>query len=355
MSPQGPESPAQPPKKRSGAGARLLHAGQRLAARAFGGAYGDVQGIPLRWPQVLRLELPSLSLHALRWAAPPAELAPVVAEGERGASGVPLLLLHGLNNCAWIWARVATLMAERRRAPVVALSLRGHGGSDAPPAGYSLEQTSADLTAATEALGLHAGPWDLAGHSWGGKVALHAAATGALPGLRSVVLADPAPAQGLNALLRPKLIRAAFQPERGPFPDRDAWETAGRHLVYLQRWDPVDQRLWTANFHLRADGSYEHRLPDTAFDEIVAGPLKADMRPLLAAVSCPVLLLRPTFTVSFLPGETWPLRRRLGARLARGRVPGDHGFIHSNPADTVAAMERFYEGLGEEELGADQP
>jgi len=319
--------------QRSRPGARLLHAGQRLASRAFGGQYGHLDEVPLRWPAELSLELGHITLQALRFE--PAGVSPPPAP--------TLLLVHGLNNCAWIWARVAMLLAERQQRTVVSVSLRGHGGSDAPAAGYTLEQTSEDLSVAARALGLGAEPWDLAGHSWGGKVALHAAASGNLEGLRSLVLADPAAAQGLNALLRPGLIRAAFQPERGPFGDRDSWEAAARHLVYLQRWDPVDQRLWEANFDRQPDGRYFHRLPDDAFDEIVAGPLKADIRPLLGELACPVLLLRPTFSVSFLPGETWPLRRGLGAQLARKRVPGDHGFIHSNPADTAAAMEQFYE------------
>jgi len=79
----------------------------------------------------------------------------------------PVLLLHGLADCAVVWSSLGDYLSSRYH--VVALDLRGHGESSKPNDGYSSAEIIADL----EALMAHLG-WEKAnilGHSWGGKVA----------------------------------------------------------------------------------------------------------------------------------------------------------------------------------------
>ena len=303
----------------------MLHAGQRLLARSFGGSYGRADTIPFIEPEVGEADCNRIRLSYLRWPG----------------RGPTLVLVHGLNNNAWIWARVA-MQLNSEGGDVIAVTLRGHGSSDKPDADYSLQATTRDLRALLDTL--TEGPVDLAGHSWGGKAVLHLAAV-AGKRVRRVVLADPASPQGLNPLLTrvPRLLRAAFKPERGPFTDRAALEAAARKITYLRFDDEIDRRLWQSNFEQQPDGRFVHCLAEPHFLEILETTLAEDITPLLPRVACPVQLLRPTLSVGFWPGELRPLQRGLGDRLSIAAVPGDHSFIHSNPLDTAAAMLRFPE------------
>ena len=62
------------------------------------------------------------------------------------------LLVHGIGGTAWEWTPVARRLRSIGR--VVAMDLRGHGLSDAPIAGYELEQLAEDAIAVAEGSGL---------------------------------------------------------------------------------------------------------------------------------------------------------------------------------------------------------
>jgi pimeloyl-ACP methyl ester carboxylesterase len=110
--------------------------------------------------------VPGERIHFLDWGGP------MVEDGTN-----PVLLVHGLNSTAWSWTPIA-----RRLGPVartVAMDLRGHGLSDAPTSGYTLDQLAEDVVAVAEGSGLLAGvdpALVLAGHGYGGIVAAWAAA-----------------------------------------------------------------------------------------------------------------------------------------------------------------------------------
>jgi pimeloyl-ACP methyl ester carboxylesterase len=90
--------------------------------------------------------------------------------------------VHGLASNAMTWDGVAVELSARGHH-VVAIDQRGHGRSDKPETGYGFEETSADLLALIEALGLQRPI--VTGQSWGGNVVLDFAARhpGALSGL----------------------------------------------------------------------------------------------------------------------------------------------------------------------------
>jgi pimeloyl-ACP methyl ester carboxylesterase len=101
---------------------------------------------------------------------------------EWGAAGAaPALLLHPLAAHSHWWDGAAPILA--RRFHVVALNLRGHGGSDwARPAAYRAGDYAADIVAVLDALGWRS-PLVI-GHSLGGYVrspAPCASAVGAAP------------------------------------------------------------------------------------------------------------------------------------------------------------------------------
>jgi 3-oxoadipate enol-lactonase len=106
------------------------------------------------------------------------------------ASGVPdappMVLLHGLGERGASWAPVIPWFAERFH--VLALDMRGHGGSDWPGT-YSLRIMRDDLLGFLDRLGLSA--VTLVGHSMGGAVAYLAAMQ--VPGRVARLIVEDAP------------------------------------------------------------------------------------------------------------------------------------------------------------------
>ncbi|MBE0699181.1 MAG: alpha/beta hydrolase [Anaerolineaceae bacterium] len=102
--------------------------------------------------------------------------------------GAPtLLLLHGLTDNGMCWVRVADALCESY--DVVMPDTRGHGLSEKPAAGYSLEGRAADVAGLIDALSLDHPI--LFGHSLGGQAAMAIAALYPQK-VGGVVLEDPA-------------------------------------------------------------------------------------------------------------------------------------------------------------------
>lgn len=140
-----------------------------------------------------------------------------LAFGDTGG-GTPLVLVHGSPGDGRAWSRVARHLAPGFR--VLTPDLPGYGGSDAVPAGAG---TAEMATAIGELIGGMAEPVWVAGHSYGGNVALHAA------------LAHRDRIRGL-ILFEPVFIRALALAG-----ERDVLEMATRHFDdYVRRVEGGD-------------------------------------------------------------------------------------------------------------------
>jgi pimeloyl-ACP methyl ester carboxylesterase len=120
----------------------------------------------------------------------------------QAGAGPPLVLVHGWPQHWWAWRRLMPALAQEHR--VVCPDLRGLGWSDAPPGAYAKERWAADLVALLDALDLDR--VDLAGHDWGGFVALLAAlrAPARVRSVAALSILHPwprAPAPSLRALV----------------------------------------------------------------------------------------------------------------------------------------------------------
>ncbi len=101
--------------------------------------------------------------------------------------GQPVVLLHGLTDNGMCWVRVADALCDTY--DVILPDTRGHGFSDKPDSGYTIEDQAADVAGLIGALSLDQPV--LFGHSLGGQAA--AAVAGLYPNLmRGAVLEDPA-------------------------------------------------------------------------------------------------------------------------------------------------------------------
>lgn len=125
-----------------------------------------------------------------------------IAYEERGGSGPPLLLLHGLTGNQSSWDGVTDLL--KAYYTVFSLDHRGHGDSSHTPGNYTVESVSGDSAQFIEqVIGEPALVW---GHSMGGVVTL--ALTAAFPDLvKAIALEDPP----LNAGIPGKEGQALFQ------------------------------------------------------------------------------------------------------------------------------------------------
>ena len=104
-----------------------------------------------------------------------------------GGEGEPLLLLHGLAGSSGNWVELLPDLVLRHR--VIAVDLPGHAGSAKAPRGTGIDDFAAVAAAVLEAE--VEGPALVAGHSFGGLVALRLAQ--ARPELvRGLLLVSPA-------------------------------------------------------------------------------------------------------------------------------------------------------------------
>jgi 3-oxoadipate enol-lactonase len=119
---------------------------------------------------------------------PHANINGVALHYQQAGAGPDVVLLHAVtaNMAVWLVSNLVDTLAQDYR--VTAYDLRGHGLSAAPATGYTSADMAEDLRGLHDALGL--GPAYLVGHSFGGVVAMHAAAT--YPDrVSGMILSDP--------------------------------------------------------------------------------------------------------------------------------------------------------------------
>lgn len=133
-----------------------------------------------------------------------------------GHGGTPVVLLHGIGTCTFLWRHVAPLLAEAGHT-AYAVDLFGHGESDrTPDADLGIAAQAEYLDAAMTALRLaHA---VVVGNDLGGDVGLRLAATRPDRVQKLVLINTPAfdeiPARDITTLQR-STARFAFQVTRG--------------------------------------------------------------------------------------------------------------------------------------------
>lgn len=149
-----------------------------------------------------------------------------------GGAGEPLILLHGLGTTAHVFDDLAPRLTDRFR--VLALTRRGHAGSDHPESGYTIAQTTDDLRGFMDALGI--GRADVAGHSLGGAEATRLAVEHP-DRVRRVVYLD-----GLPDWTDIGSLSDHGEPQRPP--PGDAFRSVATHREWLRRafygfWTPA--------------------------------------------------------------------------------------------------------------------
>ena len=137
-----------------------------------------------------------------------------------GAELPPLFCINGgmLYDHSMLWPALSPLAAERQ---IILYDQRGRGRTEAPadPSTAAIEDDAADVVALRRGLGIR--KWDLLGHSWGGGIALLAAAMDET-GTRQLVTVDSVgPTSAWMAPLRQAVSARLSASERRPFDQID--------------------------------------------------------------------------------------------------------------------------------------
>jgi non-heme chloroperoxidase len=188
--------------------------------------------------------------------------------------GRPVLLLHGYSDSWRSFERVLPHLPPSIRA--IAATLRGHGDSDRPAAGYATSDLAADAVALLDALGVSTAV--VAGHSMGAGVA------------QRIALDHPARVDGLV------LAGCATSWARVP---AIAEELAG---AVAELDDPID-RVFAHEFQastvagpvdaglLETAAAESCKLPARVWRAVLDGTLLADFAAELPSIAAPTLLV----------------------------------------------------------------
>lgn len=248
--------------------------------------------------------------------------------------GDPLVLVHGLGGAAANWLALAPLLLPGRR--LIVPELPGHGGSSPLPAAPSLSPYADRLGLLLDHEG--ATPAAVVGHSLGGAVALRLA----LRRPESVSALVLAAAAGISSTARSAryalTVTGILKPGRkiAPHRRRVARSVLLKRLVF-GRWGASDPSA----------------LPPEVVEALLAGParhtdtvsaatalVRDDVRPELARIGCPVLVLWGARDNQLPVDDAFDYARRLRAPL---RVIADcgHLLIVERPAACADAITGF--------------
>jgi len=174
----------------------------------------------------------------------------------RGGTGSAVILLHGFPEDWYAYHRVMPLLAKQ--FTVVAVDLRGIGGSAATPGGYDAANMAEDVHQLAEEL--HLEHVYLVGHDIGGMVA-YAFVRRYAETCRGVMLLD-APVPGLGPWDAVKADPIIWHIHFQQTPDLPEQLIAGREAIYLRHFLDSDTfsdadlaryaRAYAAPEHLRA-------------------------------------------------------------------------------------------------------
>jgi pimeloyl-ACP methyl ester carboxylesterase len=258
--------------------------------------------------------------------------------GEPG--GAALLFWHALGDHTGLqMAEVAPILADHHGAYVVSVDAPGFGGS--PPLAaakdYRLANVSRIALAAADALGLERPA--LAGASWGGSLALAAAAT-ARERLRGIAALD----SGYQPPITGKATLAALQTHwRGEpgfrWPSWDAWREDTR--ATFPRLTPDLEEALRAGIREDDDGVMSIMGPDVYASVIwsLIGDSWADYLDGAAASGLPVLLLVATEPAD-KEGERAEQLAAFAARVPQAEIVRIEGARHSLLEDDPEAVAR---------------
>lgn len=250
------------------------------------------------------------------------------------ATGIPVLLLHGLRAYAQTWASLANALGEQFHCH--ALDQRGRGDSDwAEASSYRTEVYVGDLEDWVAHLGLER--FVLVGHSLGGSNALEYARLH--PGrLQALVIEDIGPGSSISGEGAARIRREMSQTPLS-FPD---WESAG------QFWRRSRPGLSAQGLASRLTHSMKETPEGIGWRHDQAGIAQArlsiaptDLWPAVRALDCPTLFIRGARS-DFLPQATLEAMKQANPRVRTAQIADASHYVHDDQEDAFNGVVRDY-------------
>lgn len=274
----------------------------------------------------------------------------VVANGvglavrEWPGKGPAIVCIHGLTANHTCWASLADTFSPAHR--LIAYDLRGRGGSDKPPTGYSLEIHGQDLGALLDHFGLKRAI--LAGHSLGAHIAVRFAAR--QPGRVSrLILFDggiDVRAEILDSLA-PAVNRLGVE-----FPSLEAFLAMMRGLpMFAGRWNDYLDRYFRYDVETLASGVVRSKVARHAIAEELANLQRERLWVYHHQIKSPTLIFRApdgllTATDCLMTQEEGTAMQRAIARSRLVVVPGTNHYtvLLGKNSRVKSALARFLAG-----------
>lgn len=234
-------------------------------------------------------------------------------------NSTPIVFLHGFADS---WKSFASVINALPRRRTVALDMRGHGDSDKPERGYSLEDFTQDLRLFMDTLGLQ--KVSLTGHSLGSLIAQSFAARHPHR-VERLILIGSAPATVENEMLRD--FKPAVDGLRDPVP---------REFVsdFQATTNPVPAAFMEMII------SEAMKVPARVWRSVFSELLRIDNRAVLGAITSPTLLLHGSRDMVF-PGRD---QEALLASIPDSRLEefdAGHATHWEKPEAVAAAIDAF--------------
>lgn len=213
------------------------------------------------------------------------EIQLAVWEGD----GKQVICLHGITANCRSWDVVASALTPRHR--VIAMDLRGRGGSDKPPTGYSLSHHLRDINGIMDDLGIDRVA--LMGHSLGAFIALAFAAQYPERTDR-IVLFDGGgklSQEQLDAVF--SAIKPALDRLGKVYSSSEAYLDEMRASPYIQPWSPAVENYYRYEIEAGESGVRCNINPAHIAEE-AANLRKVEVDQFYSRIGCSVLILRAT-------------------------------------------------------------
>ncbi len=232
----------------------------------------------------------------------------------------PLLLLHGLADCALVWASLGDYLATNYH--IIAPDLRGHGDSSKPPEGYQFADFIRDLEALMQHLGWSSA--NVLAHSWSAKL-LMIWATERPERFRNLILVDPFFIDKIPSwfmITLPILYRVLpFLKTMRSFASYEAAEKLARQLKQYRGWTPLQQQVFQASIEEKPDGTWGSKFIVPARDRIFQEVMQ--VAGLTKPIEIPTLFIKPLQGLNRTSWQLKPYRTYL-PNLQISQVPGNH-------------------------------
>ncbi|WP_456057581.1 alpha/beta fold hydrolase [Aerosakkonema funiforme] len=266
------------------------------------------------------LNLPQIQLSYLEWG-----------------QGEPVLLLHGLADCALVWASLGEYLANSYHS--VAPDIRGHGESSKPENGYRSADIIADLQALMDNLG-----WSdahIIAHSWMAKVACVWAKQHPQR-FRSLVIIDPffiGKMPSFTKLTFPFFYKVLpFLKCMGPFPSYVAAENLARQLKQYKGWSPLQEAAFKAGMEEKKDGTWGSKFVVQARNQVFEDVML--VAGLTETLEVATLLLLPEQGLNRSEFQIKPFRTYL-KNVSMQKIPGNHWAFLVEPDAFNQAVAKF--------------